>query len=187
MRPLPVLMRLPLRHPLLVLGIAMLCAWLGWLGQNSWKYQQALSMQPQPPAEPTPRAGVGHSPLDSQAIAELFGAIPPTPLEAGQGAMALTLLASLSESQALESRALIQSPQGAAFYRIGERLPGGALLKAVYVDHVLIQRGGREHSLQFPQHQNRLLATAQRSQPQSTRQNLQAGRRAHSSQAETTP
>ncbi|MCO6056639.1 hypothetical protein NG726_08110 [Pseudomonas sp. MOB-449] len=146
-----------LQRSLLPLGVAALCTWLGWLGLQGWHYRQTLDTPPDPTSTPAPQSAPAHHPLDTGAIAELFGAVAPEALDASPHAVALTLLASLSESRAVVSRALIESPEGSAFYRLGDRLPGGARLKAVYPDHVLIQLGGREQRLSFSRAPERLL------------------------------
>lgn len=149
--------RLPVQRCFLPLGIAGLCAWLGWLCLDSWNYRQALANQVEQAATPAPKAPEAHLHPDNRTIAELFGAVPPEPMESLQRAVPLTLLASLMEHQAIQSRALIQSPEGSAFYMLGDRLPGGAQLKDVQADHVLILLGGRQHILRFAQPQGRLL------------------------------
>ncbi|WP_236206876.1 type II secretion system protein N [Pseudomonas tohonis] len=134
------------------LAALLLCAWLAWLGLGSGDYHQALRAQAdtQPTRPPLPTAMQAPS-LDATAIALMFGAMPPQPdaHEQEDPGMLLTLLASLRAEHPDDSRALIASPGGSAFHRPGERLPGGALLRSVEADHVLILRNGREQRLGF--------------------------------------
>lgn len=143
---------------LLPVGIVAFCAWLAWLGVQGWDVQQALDTPRVPASTALNPSTPAHLALDPHAIAELFGAVALESLDASPQPVALTLLASLSESRAVVSRALIESPEGSAFYRLGDRLPGGARLKAVHPDHVLIQLGGHERRLSFPRAPERLLA-----------------------------
>ncbi|MDH4585460.1 hypothetical protein E8F20_26790 [Pseudomonas sp. BN415] len=147
-----------LQRGLIPLGLAVLGAWLGWLGLQGWHHWQALETPLALTTAPSAESDPAHHPLDNRAIAELFGAVTLEPLAGSPHAVDLTLLASLSEGHAVLSRALIQSPDGSAFYRLGDRLPGGARLKAVYPDHVVIQAGGHEQRLSFPRASERLLA-----------------------------
>ncbi|HCR1748357.1 TPA: hypothetical protein ONB21_001040 [Pseudomonas aeruginosa] len=152
------LRRIPVRPspPGLLLSCASLafCAWLGWLILDSWQYGHALDAEDNPPAPLAAEPRPAPTPLDTRGIARLFGAMPAEQ----QQAVPLSLLASLADTRAERSRALIQSPQGAAFYGLGARLPGGAVLKAIATDRVLILLGGHEQVLTFPSHTTRLLA-----------------------------
>lgn len=146
---------LPLDRATLPIAAALLCSWLGWLGLESWQYRDSLAEQASvsvPSAVPLRPAP---TPLDAHNINRLFGAVPP---EQQLHAVPLVLLASLADTRAERSRALIQSPEGSAFYGLGARLPGGALLKAIATDRVLILSGGREQVLPLPGHTTRLLA-----------------------------
>ncbi|WP_271409322.1 type II secretion system protein N [Pseudomonas sp. Q1-7] len=184
-RALPALARLSLQRCLLPAGVAGLCAWLGWLGLDGWRYQQAVAAQVEQAAAAPPKVQQPHTRPDDRSIAELFGAVPPAPVEALQRAVPLTLLASLAESQATASRALIQSPEGSVFYRLGDRLPGGAQLKSVQADHVVIQLGGREHILRFARSQDRLLVPRPAASPDPLAGTT--GQGVSPSPAETTP
>ncbi|BBP83938.1 hypothetical protein PHLH8_35800 [Pseudomonas sp. Pc102] len=133
------------------LAALLLCAWLAWLGLASGDYRQALrtQAQAQPTRPPLPTALPAPT-LDATAVALMFGAMPPQPdAHEEDPGMPLTLLASLRAEHPDDSRALIASPGGSAFHRPGERLPGGALLRSVETDHVLILRNGREQRLGF--------------------------------------
>lgn len=132
-------------HTLLRASAALLLlAWLAWLSRGSWQQLQSLETAANiaPPAQTT-------APLetpDPLAIAQLFGVMPQA-ADTSIAEVPLNLLASLQESTAEQSRALIASPDGSRFYRIGETLPGGAVLRQIDATHVLIQRLGNELSL----------------------------------------
>ncbi|MDZ7683798.1 MAG: type II secretion system secretin GspD [Gammaproteobacteria bacterium] len=50
-----------------------------------------------------------------------------------------------------ESTAIVaERNKTGVLFRIGDRLPGNAVLEAVYPDHILIKRGGRVEKLAFP-------------------------------------
>ncbi len=60
--------------------------------------------------------------------------------------------------------AIISEPNGKqGFYRIEARLPGGAILKEVYADRIVLQRRGRLETLRLPE--ERIDAAKQGSQP----------------------
>ncbi|MGA4634732.1 type II secretion system protein N [Pseudomonas solani] len=154
---------IPIASPRVLPGLALiaLCAWLGWLALASSDYRQALdAVARQPLLQPLSEVQHEGVASDSLAIALMFGALPATPggehHESAQ-AVPLTLLASLAAERPEDSRALIGSPEGSRFHRPGERLPGGAVLKAVAADHVLLLRNGREQRLGFERHTERLL------------------------------
>ena len=70
---------------------------------------------------------------------------------APEGALAhsaepLELRASLVSSHGA-SQALLAGSQQARFYRVGERLPGGSVLRRVEVSHVVLWRNNREERL----------------------------------------
>lgn len=78
---------------------------------------------------------------DTLAVATVFGM-------AGQGSLlnsgeALTLRATVVTGDS-DSRALLAGPDGARFYRTGERLPGGSLLRRIETHQVVVWRQGRE-------------------------------------------
>lgn len=102
------------------LGVAaclLLCAWLSWLGHGSWLLSNAA-----PTSDANHQASappVATAPLNSGAIARLFGAVPAAET-LNTPRVPLDLLGSLLESDAQLSRALIGSPQGSRFYQIGQ-------------------------------------------------------------------
>ncbi|NBF04670.1 hypothetical protein GV819_20515 [Pseudomonas sp. Fl5BN2] len=153
----------------------LLLGWLGWLGHDSWRWLQSLDQHgnaPPPEAAASPRL-----PPDAAAIAQLFGVLPQE-AAGNQPRVPLTLLASLVESRPELSRALIESPEGSRFYRIGEALPGGGSLREISTDQVHVQRFGEDQALSLTRHTTPLLIPlpAPRDLPSST-----AGRGDHDS------
>jgi general secretion pathway protein C len=128
------------------LGVAaclLLCAWLSWLGHGSWLLSNAAptsAANHQASTQP-----VATAPLNSAAIARLFGALPAETLNTPR--VPLDLLGSLLDSDAQLSRALIGSPQGSRFYQIGQPLPGGGSLRRIGATQVVILRNGVEQTL----------------------------------------
>jgi general secretion pathway protein C len=119
-------------------------AWLAWLGQDSW--QLLLSLETEANIAPPVTTALPRETPDPVAIAQLFGVAPQDSSDSIPE-VPLRLLASLVESQAEQSRALIASPEDSRFYRIGETLPGGGILRQVGINHVLVQRLGTEQIL----------------------------------------
>jgi type II secretory pathway component PulC len=82
--------------------------------------------------------------MDATAVATVFGLTPQTTLLAS--AEPLTLQASFVVSNGL-SRALLADAQGSRIYQVGERLPGGSVLRRVDAQHVVLWNKGREEQL----------------------------------------
>lgn len=118
-------------------GYGMTLAW------QEWQFRQAQTEAVQ--ALPAPETAVAPDPvLNTLAVATVFG------MTAQGGVMnsaePLTLLATVVASGS-ESRALLAGADGAFFYRTGERLPGGTLLRRVENAQVVLWRQGREELL----------------------------------------
>lgn len=155
-------LRLPLRRILLPLAVLALTGWLAWLARDAWYAHQALIIeQAQPAPSIAAPATANAAPLDGTLVGLLFGVLPgngsaESAAEDASASLSLVLMASLAEHGEADSRALIGDPSGSAFYRIGDRLPGGAVLRAVAADHVLLLHGGRDYHLGFPRPEARL-------------------------------
>jgi general secretion pathway protein C len=109
-----------------------------------------------PPAQLT-AAAPGPTPIDVAAIAagHLFGAAPvaaPTgPTSAPQTTMALVLTGTIAANHPKDGMAILgPSATQARVYAVGDNVPGGARLYAVYDDHVLLDRAGRLETLALP-------------------------------------
>jgi general secretion pathway protein C len=64
--------------------------------------------------------------------------------------LALTLHGIVAGRRASDSRALIVANGDEAPYAIGAQLPGGAVIRAIYPDRVLLERDGRVEALRLP-------------------------------------
>lgn len=114
----------------------------GLLAGQEWRFRQALGRQvpvvtdlPVAPARDLPNV---------QAVATVLGLAP----EGAQAPSAepITLQASFVAGQGL-SRALLADAAGPRIYQVGERLPGGSVLRRVEANHVTLWRNGREERL----------------------------------------
>jgi general secretion pathway protein C len=92
-------------------------------------------------------------PIDIAEIASqhLFGA-PPAVSEGGSGAprtdLALVLTGTIAATLPQNGLAILgANPAAVKVYAVGDNVPGGARLHAVYDDRVLLDRGGRLESL----------------------------------------
>lgn len=113
-----------------------------FLAGQEWRFRQALGHDV-PVLAGSPAAPVRDLP-NVQAVATVLGLAP-------EGAQAsstepITLQASFAADQGL-SRALLADAAGPRIYQVGERLPGGSVLRRVEVSHVTLWRNGREERL----------------------------------------
>jgi general secretion pathway protein C len=98
------------------------------------------------------------SPVDVQAIidAHLFGVADPTapagdPSEAPETRLSLVLAGTLAASDPKKGFGIIgESATNAKLYSVGDSVPGGARLNAVYGDRVILERGGQLEALLLP-------------------------------------
>ncbi|BBP68427.1 hypothetical protein PHLH6_04310 [Pseudomonas sp. Seg1] len=114
-------------------------AFLAW---QEWTFRSAQRL-PAPVAVPLP-ASPALAPLNTAAVATVFGLAAPTALR--PSAESLTLQATFAVDSGL-SKALISVAQGARLYRVGDDLPGGSVLRRVEAQHVALWNKGREESL----------------------------------------
>ncbi|MCP1453815.1 MULTISPECIES: type II secretion system protein N [Pseudomonas] len=113
-----------------------------FLAGQEWRFRQALGRDVPVLTNP-PVAPVRDLP-NVQAVATVLGLAP-------EGAHApsaepITLQASFVADQGL-SRALLADAAGPRIYQVGERLPGGSVLRRVEASHVTLWRNGREERL----------------------------------------
>ncbi|MGX1172625.1 hypothetical protein AB7M32_001350 [Pseudomonas sp. R151218B TE3479] len=127
--PTTILMLVPLLYGVLLAG-------------QEWRFRQALGRDV-PVVSDSPVAP--HRDLPNvQAVATVLGLAP----EGTQAPSAepITLQASFVADQGL-SRALLADAAGPRIYQVGERLPGGSVLRRVEASHVTLWRNGREERL----------------------------------------
>lgn len=134
------------RYRLPTLGWALLVLPLAYGGYLVWQeqaYRQALRVMPVFTPVST---SLAHSPLPfkPEAIATVLGL--GTQGAWVKSAEPLQLRASFVSSLG-KSQALLADAQGARFYAVGERLPGGSVLRRVEAGYVALWRNGREERL----------------------------------------
>ncbi len=136
---------------LLILAIAHGLATLTWL------LAPAPRSAPPPPrtaAAPTVR-DLGSDDARIAAL-HLFGAAPRegatgAPINAPETTLKLVLNGVLAATDVQAARAIIHTPDGTEKpYRVGDLLPGNAILKEIYPDRVLLERNGRYETLPLP-------------------------------------
>jgi hypothetical protein len=127
--------------PLLVMA---LLAYAGGAALQYWKgralvpaWPAAAAAATAPAAQPAPRV---------DALDMLFG-LSPTQAPVASAA-ALVLRASIVGT-AGASRVLLAGGAVERFYREGDSLPDGSVLRDIQADHVLLWRGGREERLKL--------------------------------------
>ena len=133
------------RHLPLILKVLLWGACFGYgvhLAWQEWLYRQVLAAPVIAPARPAPVLAL--EPFQPEAIASVLGLAPEGAL--AHSAEPLELRASLVSSHGA-SQALLAGSQQARFYRVGERLPGGSVLRRVEVSHVVLWRNNREERL----------------------------------------
>ena len=158
-----------MRRVRFVLSAIFLAALVMVLARWTWFLLPAAPEDPQTapgaqaPANPHPMP----SPLQSIASARLWGELPPSapsPSTTRDTRLPLSLRGILSG----EGLAMIEtSGRGTLVYRVGDTLPGGAVLKDVLADHVLIDRAGVIERLALPKQalDAQALHTAEIAQP----------------------
>lgn len=73
------------------------------------------------------------------------------PIDAPETHLNLVLRGVLSSDDPKEARAIIAEPNGTEnFFRVGAALPGGAELKEIYADRIILLRAGRHETLRLP-------------------------------------
>lgn len=113
-----------------------------FLAGQEWRFRQALELDA-PVAADAPSAPA-RNPANVQAVATVLGLVPEGTHVSSVEPM--TLQASFVAGQGL-SRALLADAAGPRIYQVGERLPGGSVLRRVEAGHVTLWRNGREERL----------------------------------------
>lgn len=132
--------------------LVMAIAWT--LAQVTWKLWPSRGQVGAPvaattrPAQTTPAFS-----LQSVSELSLLGAPPVAagnPLDAPQSQLNLTLRGVWAGPLRRWARAIIASNGSEETYKIGDSLPGGAVLDQVLADRVIIKSGGRSEALYLP-------------------------------------
>ncbi len=139
---------------LLILAIAHGLATLTWLLAPA---PQSAPPPPRTAAAPTLR---DLGPDDARiATLHLFGVAPRegtagAPINAPETTLKLVLNGVLAATDVQAARAIIRTPDGTEKpYRVGDLLPGNAILKEIYPNRVLLERNGRYETLPLPRGQ----------------------------------
>ena len=153
---------------LLSVLMVLLLAWL--LAELTWSFIP----QRKSATAPTAATAAGMRQVDADQVANrhLFG-VAGAPTGNGANApdtdLALTLHGIVAGKRAADSRALIVANGDEEPYGIGAQLPGGAVIRSIYPDRVLLERGGRLEALRLPTNDTSGAATGAQSammQPQ---------------------
>ena len=142
----------PLQHAAPSITSILLVLLLAWLlADLTWalipQHASSSSAYVPPPAMPARQ-------VDAGRIAErhLFGI--PAATTGSQNApdttLALTLHGIVAGHGPEDSRALIVANGDEEPYALGAQLPGGAVIRAIYPDRVMLERGGRVEALRLP-------------------------------------
>ena len=129
---------------ILILAIAWQLAHLTWM------------LLPQPTAATADRKlpGIAARRIDVESIAErhLFGTatVSTGNVDAPDTSLALTLHGIVSGDRAADSYALIVINGDEELYGVGAQLQGGAVIRAIFPDRVLLARDGRIEALRLP-------------------------------------
>jgi len=120
----------------LSVGYAVFVVW------QEWRFREQIS-RPASVAAPT-MPSPDRAPLDATSVAVVFGLTTEATPQAS--AEPLTLQASFVVSNGL-SKALLADAQGPRLYQVGDRLPGGSVLRRIEASQVLLWNKGREERL----------------------------------------
>lgn len=126
----------------------------------------AAGAQPPPPALASPAAVRNVVDVPSILRTNLFGqsaqVAGPTPATS----MALVLVGVIADADEKRGFALLgPSPTSIRVYRVGDTLPGGAVLHGVQIDRVTLESGGRVEALALPRPKAASVAAPQPTQP----------------------
>lgn len=141
-----------LQHAAPTLVRVFLVLWLAWLlAALTW------SLLPQRAAAPVTQATPASAQarrVDAGRVANqhLFGQYAPQAVssDAPDTTLALTLHGIVAGKKPQDSRALIVVNGDEEPYAVGAQLPGGATIRAIYPDRVMLERDGRVEALRLP-------------------------------------
>lgn len=119
-------------------------AYATFLSWQEWRFRERLVQPASPVANADPAPTRSTPTLDASAVATLMGLTTAVVMHGSSEP--LTLRASFVAS-GHSSRALLADAQGAQMYRLGERLPGGSILRRVEARQVVLWNNGREELL----------------------------------------
>ncbi|MGY2258275.1 type II secretion system protein N [Pseudomonas sp. SDO55104_S430] len=136
-------MRIPFKRHIPAIGLLVLSAGcVAFVLWQDWQFRQALPRLSEVVASAPAASELAA--LDASAVAMVLGFTGADTPQAS--AEPLTLHASFVASDGL-SKALLADAQGPRLYQVGERLPGGSVLRRVEANQVLLWNKGREERL----------------------------------------
>lgn len=135
-----------------------------WVLYRSALLVWALVPAPELPAPPPPTVAADRPAAatrpDVRQVADwhLFGSAPQAaaaggaaPIDAPETRLNLVLRGVLSSNDPEGARAIIAEPNGTEkYFRVGSSLPGGAELKEIHADRIILLRAGRPETLRLP-------------------------------------
>jgi len=145
---------------LLVIWLAWQLAGLSWLVLSPSSHEQNDAMEPVLP-QPVQRR---QNTFNAQQLANwhVFGEAgkqtavkKATPLSAPETRLRLTLKGVFASDEKGLGRAIVADPKGKEDnYAVGDPLPGGARVSAIYPDRIILERSGRFETLKLPKKRN---------------------------------
>lgn len=130
--------------------LVLILAWI--LADLTWSFIPQKSQVAAPVAAPL-RAAARQVDASQVAQKHIFGTATASAgnlNNAPDTTLALTLHGIVAGKRASDSRALIVANGDEAPYAIGAQVPGGATIRAIYPDRVLLERDGRVEALRLP-------------------------------------
>jgi general secretion pathway protein C len=132
------------------------------LSRLFWQLMPPVEQTPMPAS--VPEAGVAATPVRSAAVGRdlnqlhLFGQVQvavapvrPPPEQVPETTLKLDLKGILASSDPAFARAIIADPSRKEdFYGIDDKLPGGAVVKEIHSDRIILSRNGRLETLKLP-------------------------------------
>jgi general secretion pathway protein C len=118
--------------------------------------QRPLAAAASPGAAPARADSRGSADVQGIIDAHLFGVADPTapagdPTDAPETRLSLVLAGTLAASDPKQGFGIIgESASNAKLYSVGDSVPGGARLNAVYGDRVILERAGQLEALLLP-------------------------------------
>ena len=158
----------PRLGPVVRLVNLLLVIWLAYLlADLTWQLVPTVPEDDAALAAPVARTDASPSPAEDKgakevAMLHLFGEASAKPIapkvvaprEAPDTRLKLTLKGLFASDEAAEAMAIVADAKGDEKpYRIGDPLPGGAELKEIYTDRIILMRSGRFETLRLPRDQ----------------------------------
>lgn len=142
-----------LQHAAPVVVRVLLVLWLAWLlASLTWSFlpQGASAPVAQAPVTSAAARRVDAGRIANQHLFGQYAPQAPVSSDAPDTTLALTLHGIVAGKRVQDSRALIVVNGDEQPYAVGAQLPGGALIRAIYPDRVMLERDGRVEALRLP-------------------------------------